>query len=314
MSQRHLCAVGALLLLHSTLAASSSYRLLRGGATPKCDDRPLTDDEISSCLNNVPTFSILTAANEIINVGGPDASPWDMCYSFFTDAYEAKELLRLTIDANPQAEGLHLGSVPLGSAFEHCGGWSHCNGEAASKEESMYSLQGPSDVVKASKQTLIRQLEGEGLPAGVWTLPVFFSRDFETEEMLPCFLSEDDLASGWVRAGNPPHTVPTSREVIDVRQLVVRMRKGGGDVPWSKVRLVSCPEAYELAQSLAQEEGEYEQEQEEDEEEVEVEEAVPMSAEEEMLRAAWDAEGSPFKGTPFDPSKVNFGKGGGRES
>ena len=55
-------------------------------------------------------------------------------------------------------------------------------------------------------------------------------------------------------------------------------------------------------------------EEQEEEEEIEVEEAVPMSPEEEMLRAAWDAEGSPFKGTPFDPSKVNFGKGGGRES
>lgn len=28
---------------------------------------------------------------------------------------------------------------------------------------------------------------------------------------------------------------------------------------------------------------------------------------EDLLRAAWDADGSPFKGQPFDPSKVNFG-------
>ena len=33
---------------------------------------------------------------------------------------------------------------------------------------------------------------------------------------------------------------------------------------------------------------------------------------EDMLRKAWDAEGSPFKGTPFDPSAINFsGDGGG---
>ena len=25
-----------------------------------------------------------------------------------------------------------------------------------------------------------------------------------------------------------------------------------------------------------------------------------------MLKMAWDAEGSPFKGTPFDPTKVNL--------
>jgi len=32
---------------------------------------------------------------------------------------------------------------------------------------------------------------------------------------------------------------------------------------------------------------------------------------EDLLRKAWDAEGSPFQGTPFDPSKVNFNAGGG---
>eukprot|EP00308_Calcidiscus_leptoporus_P022408 CAMPEP_0119361448 /NCGR_PEP_ID=MMETSP1334-20130426/8747_1 /TAXON_ID=127549 /ORGANISM="Calcidiscus leptoporus, Strain RCC1130" /LENGTH=370 /DNA_ID=CAMNT_0007376457 /DNA_START=1 /DNA_END=1113 /DNA_ORIENTATION=+ len=34
---------------------------------------------------------------------------------------------------------------------------------------------------------------------------------------------------------------------------------------------------------------------------------------EDLLRQAWDAEGSPFKGTPFDPSKVNFNAGGGSD-
>ena len=38
---------------------------------------------------------------------------------------------------------------------------------------------------------------------------------------------------------------------------------------------------------------------------------LPTSEEEqqnELLRKAWDAEGSPFKGTPFDPSKFNLGQ------
>lgn len=41
---------------------------------------------------------------------------------------------------------------------------------------------------------------------------------------------------------------------------------------------------------------------------------LPTSEEEqqmEMLKKAWDAEGSPFKGTPFDPSKLNMNSGGG---
>ena len=32
---------------------------------------------------------------------------------------------------------------------------------------------------------------------------------------------------------------------------------------------------------------------------------------EDLLRQAWDAEGSPFKGQPFDPSKINMGGGAG---
>ena len=38
---------------------------------------------------------------------------------------------------------------------------------------------------------------------------------------------------------------------------------------------------------------------------------MPTSEEmqnEDMLRKAWDAEGSPFKGQPFDPSMVSFKK------
>lgn len=41
---------------------------------------------------------------------------------------------------------------------------------------------------------------------------------------------------------------------------------------------------------------------------------LPTSEEmsqQEMLRKAWDAEGSPFKGTPFDPSAINFSGSGG---
>lgn len=37
---------------------------------------------------------------------------------------------------------------------------------------------------------------------------------------------------------------------------------------------------------------------------------LPTTEEEEqreLLRRAWDAEGSPFKGTPFDPSQLNNG-------
>ena len=35
---------------------------------------------------------------------------------------------------------------------------------------------------------------------------------------------------------------------------------------------------------------------------------------EDMLRKAWDAEGSPFKGQPFDPGLVSFSGGAGGAS
>lgn len=41
---------------------------------------------------------------------------------------------------------------------------------------------------------------------------------------------------------------------------------------------------------------------------------LPTSEEEkqmEMMKKAWNAEGSPFKGTPFDPSSLNMQGGGG---
>lgn len=39
---------------------------------------------------------------------------------------------------------------------------------------------------------------------------------------------------------------------------------------------------------------------------------LPQTHEEktyELLKKAWDAEGSPFRGTPFDPSRVNITQG-----
>jgi len=39
---------------------------------------------------------------------------------------------------------------------------------------------------------------------------------------------------------------------------------------------------------------------------------LPTTEEEqqqELLKQAWNAEGSPFKGTPFDPSQLNIGGG-----
>ncbi len=35
--------------------------------------------------------------------------------------------------------------------------------------------------------------------------------------------------------------------------------------------------------------------------------SLEEEAQHEMLKKAWNAEGSPFKGQPFDPSKFNLG-------
>lgn len=261
-----LCFTVAVSSIPHQVAPRQRWSRLRGGqAAPAAPPDGLSDDEILERLNNVPTFAILTADNEMISLGGKDLSPWHICYSFFTSAAEVQDLLRRTIDANPGTDGLHLGTLPLGHAFAQCGGWAQVDGcSAASEEESKYALQGPSEGEEAVEAltadvasgaampaALLRDLEECGVSAGTWLLPVFFSEGFQTADMLPAFLSEADFAAGWRRTGREDAERPAALRVMDVRALVARMRRGDGPTSWRKLRLVSTVEAYELAQELA---------------------------------------------------------------
>lgn len=38
--------------------------------------------------------------------------------------------------------------------------------------------------------------------------------------------------------------------------------------------------------------------------------SIIRSQNQDLLKKAWDAEGSPFKGTPFDPQAINLNGGG----
>ena len=58
----------------------------------------------------------------------------------------------------------------------------------------------------------------------------------------------NDLARvlGWGK-GVRLDALPSRLTSMDVRSLVVRMRRGDGGVPWRKLRLVSTVEAYEAS-------------------------------------------------------------------
>ena len=226
----------------------------------------LTHEEVKAKLNNVPTFSILTAERKMISLGGKDVSPWDKCYSFWTDAVEVLELLQQTKDANPES-GLHLGCMPLGDAFEHCGGFEHCAGEPTPAEAAVYCLQGPSAVVDAFKPSMLEQLRDEQITPGLWLLPIFWSMDFETPDgMIPLFLSEADFRAGWQRTGRSLDEAPASLSSMDVRSVIQRMLTGTDGVSWDRVRFVSSAEAYQLVQRLSQQQQEMEDADDEEEE------------------------------------------------
>ena len=92
-----------------------------------------------------------------------------------------------------------------------------------------------------------------GLPAmaaSPWVLPVYCSDTFQTDDMMPFFFSEAEMAAGWVRSGRPAdEAMLLLHSVMDLRTLVANM--GHTDaMPWSKFQLVTSAKAYQLAQSL----------------------------------------------------------------
>ena len=57
-------------------------------------------------------------------ISPPDATPRPLfAPRWFVDANEARAVLKLAVENNPQLKGLHMGVHGLGNAFKLCGGW-----------------------------------------------------------------------------------------------------------------------------------------------------------------------------------------------
>ena len=247
-----------LLLLppHAAAHGAPLLRLvrLRGGA--------LSREEIVDKLNKVPTFAIVNGRDQIVPMRDPDlgSGAEDIC--FFCDAAEAKELLELTLAANPEATDLQLAVTPLGNAFLRCHGFPDgpedetAEGATARSDEAggyaggAMRLCGPRSVVAANAEVLREQQRAQDVTPGAWVLPAFCHDDFQIEgKLMPFFFSPEDFAAGWTRSGRDADAIPTNLAVMDLRVLVKQMLHTEA-FDWSIFQFVSSEEAYALASQL----------------------------------------------------------------
>lgn len=261
------------LMIQAATGASLSPRgvvgslRMRGGATDEetaaaaeeaaklaaLEKRALTREEITAKLNGVPTFCIQNAEGGIVGMRGKDGKE-AVCW--FTDPAEARAILRLTKEANPTLEGLHLGCHGLGAAFTVCKGWGADDEQAAQATGSEpfggeFRLQGPMQLIKELGPKLSEQLAEQGVDASAWTLPIFICAEMQSAQILPVFLSPADLEATWLRAGGSKDNVPERVTVMDIRTLIQQMQTDTN--PWQILQFVGSQAGVELAEEIQSE-------------------------------------------------------------
>jgi len=221
----------------------------RGGSQP-IDPTPgfaLSDEEIAHKLNSVPTFCIESGDGVIIGTD-PTAPCW------YTDPEEAQSQL-VALEAAFPDQDLRLVVHGLGNALTKCRGWPDAEKASSPTNWMMESTNGQSvgrlvgkpSLVEQLKPRLVEMLEKEGIDPGLWQLPIYFSADLSSEEVLPFFLNPADVGIMWTRAGGTKES-PPAVGVLDIRNLVQQMRT---DVQaWRTMVFISSKEAVELAKSL----------------------------------------------------------------
>jgi len=206
--------------------------------TPPADG--LTAAEVTEKLNAVPAF-VLIANGQLL---GSRNEEGEAVLSFFTDAVHARAVLASVKDSG-KVEGAQLSVLPLGRALEACGGWAKGGG---SEETRLSRLVGSPQGDAEFGEHLQKQLEATDRAASSWRLPLFLSNSFQTESMIPVFLSREDLLRGWERAGGDKEKPPNPVMVMDVRVFCDQLQSG---MPLAKkIQLVSSLEAFELAKEL----------------------------------------------------------------
>jgi len=251
-----LLAIAAAWTSSSSLAALSPLRAvgsrsallrLRGGEDappPSVAPTALSREEITAKLNGVPVFCILNKDGGVVSMPDREDTSKSIC-RWFVDANEAKAVLELAIQNNPQLTGLHMGVHGLGNAFKLCGGWP---GDAPPSGDASFRLLGNHQLVNQTAAQLAESLQAEAIEAGPWFLPIFFSEQLQSKALFPVFFHPRDLAAAWVKAGRPEDSVPEKLSMMDIRSFVAMMQKA--DNPWQLVQFITSSDAVELANKL----------------------------------------------------------------
>ena len=232
-------------------ASSSS-----GSKLPIPPSKALTKEEIVDKLNAIPVFCILNKENGVVGMRAVDDDAPSCCW--FTDALEARALLEATMKSNPEA-GLHMGCHGLGAVFTRCGGWPTGEEPAGYEmpkaqptsetgETVLLKLKGQHGLTKEVQPRLQELLKGSGIDPGCWQLPVFFCDELQSRSIVPVFLSPQDLATTWVKAGRTEDSIPENLTLMDIRMLVAQMQTDSS--PWSLIQFVGSMESVKLAQEV----------------------------------------------------------------
>jgi hypothetical protein len=228
---------------------------LRGGADAP-SGAALSRESIMEKLNVVPTFCILDSSGNMVPMEDGDGS--SAC-CFYTDAAEVHEALEDTRAAHPEA-ALHLGVVPLGTAFSLCAGWAPGaeSDSSAPPVESRFlgtlKIQGTRALVEGMSPQLLSQQRAHGLEqadAAAWALPVFCCDELQSPQIMPMFFSQPELADTWLQTGRSAESLPQSVAVLDLRVLVAQMQTDA--FRWSLVQFIVGDAALALAQRAKQE-------------------------------------------------------------
>ena len=120
-------------------------------------------------------------------------------------------------------------------------------------ETVLLKLKGQHGLTKEVQPRLQELLKGSGMDPGCWQLPVFFCDELQSRSIVPVFLSPQDLATTWVKAGRTEDSIPENLTLMDIRMLVAQMQTDSS--PWALIQFVGSMESVKLAQEVQAEDG-----------------------------------------------------------
>ncbi len=237
---------------------SRQHLRLRGGEgdadDAAADAGVLTEQQITDKLNEVPTFVLMSAAEESTGFVALVAKDGGRAIVFFTEPEEAKAVLKMTQEADEETP-LRLACVGLGSALKLCSGSAEVK-EGFKSFDGDLRLQGHHPLVAHVSPKLKSMLAACGMEeeaGSSWLLPVFLSQELSSDALVPIFLNPREIKTAWVSAGQKEEDAPQKHMMIDIRMLINDMRNNKEmGIPWDKVRFVGADGAAEFANSLQQ--------------------------------------------------------------